>query len=297
MSSPKASVGDLNKQAMSLSAKKGIILGVIVLHAAMFYFLRHFEGVPAATYLTLGLSTVVMSVYYSGAFGFSTKIWTGIFALLLVIEPVYVLHAYALNAKEFATVLPSMHVTPVFAWVRPAKAAMSHSRIYQFVPYEDFWYDMSMTDAPAKVGFPQSTTRWTFDLSEHTPANELANYAQYKIILYDYKGGAGEPQWGPSPALKVNYFDVNTLKMNTDFVKPRVLVYNDSYTSSWKALVDGLPVELLRVNGAFKGINVPAGKHLIEFSYHPPGGRWVYVAASVALLVFFILTMLCCGEG
>ena len=27
--------------------------------------------------------------------------------------------AYALNANEFAAVLPSMHVKPVFSWVRP----------------------------------------------------------------------------------------------------------------------------------------------------------------------------------
>ena len=78
-----------------------------------------------------------------------------------------------------------MHVKPVFSWVRPQKAAVSNSRIYQFVHYEDFWYDMSMTDAPPKVGFPQSTTRWTFDLSERTPADVLANYAQYKIVLFD----------------------------------------------------------------------------------------------------------------
>ena len=78
------------------------------------------------------------------------------------------------------------------------KPAVNNSRIYQFVHYEDFWYDMSMTDAPPKVGFPQSATRWTFDLSEHTPANVLANYAQYKIILYDDLKPAGKPVSGPS---------------------------------------------------------------------------------------------------
>jgi uncharacterized membrane protein YfhO len=145
-----------------------------------------------------------------------------------------------------------------------------------------------MTDAPPKVGYPQSTTRWTFDLAEHTADNVLANYAQYKIILYDNLNSAGEPLKGPSPQLSVRYFDVNTLKLNVNFSKPKVVVYNDSYTTSWKAYLDGKPTELLRANQAFKGINVPAGEHDIEFSYHPPGGTWVYITATAALFIFLL---------
>jgi len=269
-------------------AKKGIIFGVLVLHAIFFCFLRHFEGVPTASYVTLGLSAAALAVYYSGLIRFSSKIWAGIFAIILVLQPAWVLHAYALNANEFATVLPSMHVTPVFSWVRPLKPAVSTGRIYQFVPYEDFWYDMSMTDAPPKVGYPQSVTRWTFDLSEHTPESVLANYAQYKILLYDDIGPAGVPVKGPSPEVNVNYFDVNTLRLKVNFSRPRTVVYNDSYTTSWKAYIDGMPVELLRVNQAFKGIKVPAGEHRIEFSYHPPGGAWVCIAATGALFIFLL---------
>ena len=165
---------------------------------------------------------------------------------------------------------------------------MTNCRIYQFVHYEDFWYDMSMTDAPPKVGFPQSATRWTFDLSEHTPENVLANYAQYKIVLYDDPILQGKPVIGPSRELSVNYFDVNTLSLKSNFSKSELVVYNDSYTTCWKAYFDGMPVELIRANEAFKGIKVPAGEHTIEFSYHPPGGTWVYIAATAALFIFLL---------
>jgi hypothetical protein len=200
--------------------------------------------------------------------------------------------AYALNASEFASVLPSVHVTPVFNWVRPQVSAVNSSRIYQFVHYEDFWYDMSMTDAPAQVAFSQSMTRWTFDLSEHAPENVLKNYAQYKIVLYDDLNTLGKPIKGPGPDLNVDHFDVNTLKLKADFSRPELLVYNDSYTTSWKAYLDGMPVELLRVNGAFKGVRVPVGVHTVEFAYHPPGGIGVYIAASVALFIFLLWTMI-----
>ena len=265
-----------------------MILGVIVLHALFFWILKHYLGIPIVSFWTVGLSAIALIVYFLGLTRISLKIWTGIFAVLLIIQPVWILRAYALNAHEFACVLPSMHVTPVFGWVRPQQAVVNNSRIYQFVPYEDFWYDMSMTDAPPKVGYPQSTTRWTFDLAQHTPENILANYAQYKIILYDDLNTAGKPVTGPSQDFSIDYFDVNTLQMKSNFLKSKTLVYNDSYTSSWKAFLDGMPVELLRANGAFKAIKVPAGVHKIEFSYHPPGGTWVYLIATGALFIFLI---------
>ena len=277
---------------LGMSAKKTIIVGVVVLHALFFWFLTHYAGVPIVSYVTISLSAATLVFYYSGMIRFSTRVWTGVFAALLVLQPVWILRAYAFNANEFASVLPSMHVVPVFSWVRPLKPAVNNSRIYQFVHYEDFWYDMSMTDAPPQVGFPQSTTRWTFDLSEHTPADVLANYAQYKIVLYNDSSPAGKPVRGSSPELNVTYFDVNSLRLKSDFSKPQMLVYNDSYTTSWKAYVDNKPVELLRVNEAFKGIKVPAGEHRVEFSYHPPGGTWVNLAATFVLFIFLFWAMI-----
>jgi hypothetical protein len=282
----------LNISPRNSSSKKMTIFGVIVLHAIFFWFLKHFQGVPAASYLTLMFSAAALTIYYSGLVCFPLKIWAGIFAGILVLQPVWVLHAYALNAREFASVLPSMHVTPVFNWVRPLKAPVDNSRIYQFVHYEDFWYDMSMTDAPPKVGYLQSVTRWTFDLSEHTPENILATYAQYKIIIYDGLGSVGKPVKGPGSDLDVKYFDVNTLRLKSNFNKPETVVYNDSYTTSWKAFIDGNAVELLRVNTAFKGIKVPEGEHEIEFLYRPPGGRWVYFAATGALFIYLFWAVL-----
>ena len=282
----------LSIKPRDISSKKVIIVGIIALHALFALFLKHYAGVPAVSYVTLGLSAAAFVLYFSGITRFSSAVWTTVFTIILLIQPAWVLRSYALNANEFATVLPSMHVKPVFDWVRPLTPAVNSSRIYQFVHYEDFWYDMSMTDAPPKIGYPQSVTRWTFDLSEHTPEGVLANYAKYKIVLYDDLGSAGDPVIGPSPELDVIYFDVNTLRLKVNFKRDKTIVYNDSYTTSWKGYVDGKPVELLRANQAFKGIRVPAGEHTVEFSYHPPGGAWVYKAATGALFIFLLWTVI-----
>ena len=68
-----------------------IILGVIALHAFCFWFLKHFEGVPMVSYVTLGFSAAGFGHLLFGDFRFSPKIWTGIFAILLVLQPAWVL--------------------------------------------------------------------------------------------------------------------------------------------------------------------------------------------------------------
>jgi len=281
----------LNAPLKGIGAKKLIILGVVVVHALMIWFLKHYQGVAAVSYVTLGISASVFIAYFSGLTRLSPKTRTGVFALLMIVQPAWLLHAYALNAKEFASAIPSSQVIPVFNWVRPMKPAVNNSRIYQFVPYEDQWYEMSMTDAPPIIGYPQTAIRWTFDLAEHTLPRVLADYARYKIILYDDLNSRAKPVASPSPQLLVDHFDVNTLRLKTDFPRPQILVYNDSYTTSWKAYIDENPVELFRANGAFKGVKVPEGGHTVEFAYHPPGGRWVYVAATAALFAFLVWTV------
>jgi uncharacterized membrane protein YfhO len=51
--------------------------------------------------------------------------------------------------------------------------------------------------------------------------------------------------------------------------EPGIVVLVDTYDPGWKVTVDGRPASLLRVNVAFRGVSVPAGKHVIEQVYRP----------------------------
>ncbi len=273
----------------STFAKKMIIVGIVLAHAAAIVFLRQYHAMPSA-YATLLLSAGFFILHYSGALrvGMTPGMWT--LALLLVLQPVSVVNAYSANAGEFKCVLPSAHVVPQWSWVRPDQPATSSCRIYQFVPYEDFWYAMSMRDAPAKVGIPQAAARWTFELSQRLGEERLAAYAKYKVHLYDRVPSSGEAVQGPSGQLDVAHFDVNRVIFKTQFDRRKLLVYNDSFTQSWRAKIDGQKQTVKRTNDAFKGVWVPAGEHRVEFYYAPPGGQWVYVLAAVMMLLFALLT-------
>ena len=273
------------------SKKKGMAVGIVLLHAAFFIFLRKFHGVPGICYVTVIASMIFFIVYYLGGFRLEQKFWMAGLAVLLIAEPCYVMSAYSQNAQEFKCPLPSAHVVPQFAWQRPLNPATSACRIYQFVPYEDFWYIMNMSDAPAKVGFPQAAARWSFELSQRLGEKTLLEYATYKVYLYDDMSKPGVPVMGPSDQLKVKRFTVNSVLFETNFSQDKFLVYNDSFTQGWKAAIDGKGVELLRTNGAFKGVLVKAGAHLVEFNYSPPGGTWVYILTTIVLLLVLAWTI------
>jgi hypothetical protein len=68
------------------------------------------------------------------------------------------------------------------------------------------------------------------------------------------------------------------------------LVLTDAYRPQWEAFVDGAPTRLYQANGIFRGLFVPAGKHVVEFRYHDrayEAGKWVTAATALLLALFF----------
>ncbi|HMC77226.1 MAG TPA: prepilin-type N-terminal cleavage/methylation domain-containing protein [Vicinamibacterales bacterium] len=51
--------------------------------------------------------------------------------------------------------------------------------------------------------------------------------------------------------------------------KGGVLVLRDSFDPSWRADVDGVPAPIVRANGLYRAVALPAGRHVIRFSYRP----------------------------
>ena len=67
-----------------------------------------------------------------------------------------------------------------------------------------------------------------------------------------------------------------------------ILVLADNWYPAWKAFLDGQEVEVLRANGAFRGVVVPAGEHNVEFKYissEQKTGRYLTLAGLLAVAV------------
>jgi hypothetical protein len=60
------------------------------------------------------------------------------------------------------------------------------------------------------------------------------------------------------------------------------------YQAGWKATIDGNPAPIIRTNYVLRGLNIPAGKHNIEFVFEPQGyitGNKITIIASILLLL------------
>jgi len=91
---------------------------------------------------------------------------------------------------------------------------------------------------------------------------------------YDSQGP--EAIEGPHSDFRVVSFDVNSLKIQTNFDRDKFLVYTDSYHPDWQACVNKKIQKVYRANIAFKGIFLPKGFNEVVLRYSPLGGGSTY---------------------
>ena len=88
------------------------------------------------------------------------------------------------------------------------------------------------------------------------------------------------------PAVRVEERDQTRVQVRVQTDGPGVLVLADPWYPQWRVEVDGRPAALLRVDHAFRGVRVPAGRHRVVFSYQDrtlQGGLALSALAGLAL--------------
>jgi len=111
-----------------------------------------------------------------------------------------------------------------------------------------------------------------------------------------YLLGASSPAATSFSALPVRARDSEDLtRVTLDFEAPAPcwLVLTDSYYPGWTARVEGKPVHVHRANGTMRAIQVPAGKHRVEFAYEcrPLKTGAVVTLASAVLWLAVMLVL------
>jgi hypothetical protein len=74
------------------------------------------------------------------------------------------------------------------------------------------------------------------------------------------------------------------VRLQADLNAPGYVVLVDGYDPGWRATIDGREAPVLRANLAFRAVQVPAGRHAIEFVYRPRDVLWG-LGATLATLV------------
>lgn len=89
-----------------------------------------------------------------------------------------------------------------------------------------------------------------------------------------------------SDTAEIIHYQPEQVVIQTKSAAPAFLVLSDTFFPGWQATVDGQPTQLYATNYLFRGVAVPAGSHIVTFSYYPPSWRRGLVLSLVGFLLW-----------
>lgn len=138
-------------------------------------------------------------------------------------------------------------------------------------------------------------TRWEVEENDERALSWLARNSEDRqtTVLSTATRSVAQPESAAdSPvALRLAGDQAESITIEIDTAMPGILRVLDTYYPGWKAFVDGAPAEIHRVDYAFRGIEVPNGKHRIEMVYDPDSRKLGVALSSIsaAFLVGILL--------
>ena len=97
---------------------------------------------------------------------------------------------------------------------------------------------------------------------------------------------------GPAGVVKPRSATADRIVFEVDAAARRLLFVSQSFHPGWRATVNGTEAVVLRTNGAFQGIIVPAGRSVVELRFEPASlriGGGISAAALAVLAALFPL--------
>jgi len=86
----------------------------------------------------------------------------------------------------------------------------------------------------------------------------------------------------------VERYTADALNLTVDAPSAGWLLVTERWARSWRAEVDGRPTRIMGGNFVFRAIEVPPGKHLVEFVYRPLAVPWLVATSWMTMLVVAI---------
>ena len=94
----------------------------------------------------------------------------------------------------------------------------------------------------------------------------------------------------PAGDAVITEYSPSRVEIRTASSSPAVLVLADAYYHGWRATVDGGQTPVMPANGAVRAVFLPAGDHLVVFTYSPASFR-IGAAVSIVAGVVFIAVL------
>jgi len=85
--------------------------------------------------------------------------------------------------------------------------------------------------------------------------------------------------------LAITEYGTDSVTVRSRSTGPSFLVLTEAYEDGWSVTIDGRPGHVYPTDYLWRGVSVPAGEHVIQFHYDPPGYRIGLVLSLFSLAV------------
>ncbi|MBX7075108.1 MAG: YfhO family protein [Pirellulales bacterium] len=156
-------------------------------------------------------------------------------------------------------------------WV--AKCRQSDA-IGGLVPVDANWYAVPHTMPRARFV--------TGALASEAPRRDLEHIALETTALVDKPVNLAGGQPG---SVSDVYGTPGEIELMVDCRGTQLLALTESHHPGWRASIDGVSVEALRVNGDYLGCVVPAGRHAVRLAFRPASVMWGAATSALGMAI------------
>ena len=140
------------------------------------------------------------------------------------------------------------------------------------------------------------------DANEEMLALQASNPRDVAIIDKRFENQLKQKDWklDSMSFVELVSYKPDRLEYKYKSSQPGVMLFSEVYyPHGWKAFIDGQPAEHFRANWILRGMEVPAGEHVISFYFHPDiymTGRWMGTVCSGLLVLALIIFLFYYGK-
>ena len=104
------------------------------------------------------------------------------------------------------------------------------------------------------------------------------------LIENQIEEGEGPSTDAESNSSKVKLTSYTNTEISIEVTAERAgfVVLNDVWHPWWSATVNGLDAEIVKANVVFRAVQIPAGKHIIKFSFKPLDGAFAELMEKIS---------------
>ncbi len=102
----------------------------------------------------------------------------------------------------------------------------------------------------------------------------------------------GQAGAGGTGRVDILQYGATRLRLGVELTGPGLVVLTDTFYPGWSAQVDGQSARIHRVDGVFRGVFVPEGRHEIAMRFRPPSQLWGLALSAAGLAIVIGLTAL-----